>query len=219
MSDARRTAASGAQPGGRERGTEPLSRRRFLASTAAGVLTPLIVTRLVAQAPAADSAAPRSAAELRDPAAAGRSRNRTRDIDNDEAVKAVELQLACTCGCTLDIYTCRTTDFTCTYSPELHREIVALNEQGLTSEQIIDAFVEKYGEKALMAPRPEGFNLAGYLVPGAAIGIAGGVLAWFIGRRQRLSPATVPASASPAELDATPEEIERLRRALDEVDA
>lgn len=196
-------------------GERPLSRRRFLVNAAAGALTPLAVSRLVAQAPAVDSSA---AAELRDPAAAGRSRTRTSEVDNDEKVKAIELQLGCTCGCTLDIYTCRTTDFTCTFSPQLHREIVAMNEQGLTSGQIIDAFVEKYGEKALMAPKPEGFNLAGYLVPGAAIGLAGGILAWFIGRRERLAP-SAPTPLTPEELGATPEELERLREALDEVDA
>ena len=207
--------------------TSRVSRRRFLVSVAAGAITPIAVTRLVAQGvsgssvTAADTAgAPaRSAAELRDPAAAGRSRQRTRDIDNDEAIKWAELRLACTCGCTLDIYTCRTTDFTCTYSPQLHREIVALNEQGLTPQQIIDAFVEKYGEKALMAPKPEGFNLAGYLVPGAAIGVAGGVLAWFIGRRQRVAAAPAGAGAPLVGIDATPEELARLRDALDEVEA
>lgn len=205
------------------------SRRRFLASAAGGVLTPFAITRLVAQGTAStppqagasgDGAeAARSAAELRDPAAAGRPRERTRDIDNAEAVKYAELRLLCTCSCTLDIYTCRTTDFTCTYSPQLHREIVALNEQGLTPQQIIDTFVEKYGEKALMAPKPQGFNLAGYLVPGAAIGVAGGVLAWFIGRRQRVSAVATVAGPSLADVDATPEELARLRAALDEVEA
>lgn len=204
-----------------------VDRRWFLLSAAGGILAPFGVSRLVAQ-----SSGP-SASELRDPASAGRSRPRTSSVDNDEAIKSVELRLACTCGCTLDIYTCRTTDFTCTYSPQLHREVVALSEQGLTSEQIIDAFVEKYGEQALMAPKPEGFNLAGYLVPGAAITVAGGVLAWFIGRRQRLSPGVAggpaggpagvldagPAAGDgPAGVDASPDELERLRRALAEVE-
>ena len=213
----------------------PVSRRRFLVHAAAGAVTPFVVTRLVAQGTAAPGAggAPEpgpAAAELRDPAAAGRARERTTDVDNDEVVKSIELRLGCTCTCTLDIYTCRTTDFTCTYSPELHREIVAMNEQGMTPDQIIDAFVEKYGEQALMAPKPEGFNLAGYLVPGAAIGLAGGLLAWFIGRRQQLSPAAAAggggggggggaAGLPMAAVDATPEELARLREALDEVDA
>src|SRR4051794_31625669 len=63
---------------------------------------------------------------LRDPSVIGRPREPTRATDNDEAIKQIEQRLHCTCGCNLDIYTCRTTDFTCTYSPELHKEVVAL---------------------------------------------------------------------------------------------
>ena len=42
----------------------------------------------------------------------------------------------------------------------------------------------KYGEKALMAPKPEGFNLWGYLLPGSAILVAGGALVALISRRR-----------------------------------
>ena len=38
-----------------------------------------------------------------------------------------------------------------------------------------------------MAPKPEGFNLAGYVVPGAAILAVGGIVAWIIRRRLRRS--------------------------------
>src|SRR6478609_181852 len=62
---------------------------------------------------------------------------------NDATVKAAELRLACPCPCTLDVFTCRTTDFTCSYSPERHKEIVALVEQGMGEEQVIDAMVGK----------------------------------------------------------------------------
>ncbi len=103
------------------------------------------------------------------------------------SVRNTELKLRCTCGCTLDVFTCRTTDFTCTYSPALHREVVDLFAEGKTSEAVIAAFVDKYGEKILMAPKPEGFNLAGYVVPGAAILAVGGIVAWIIRRRVRLS--------------------------------
>ena len=47
----------------------------------------------------------------------------------------------------------------------MHREVLALREHGLKSAQeVLDAFVAEYGEKALMAPKPEGFNLWGYLL-------------------------------------------------------
>jgi cytochrome c-type biogenesis protein CcmH len=154
---------------------------------------------------------------LRDPSAVGRPRAPSDPEENAAEIQAIELRLACNCGCTLDVFTCRTTDFSCTYSPKLHREVLALRNDGMSAQQVIDAFVDKYGEKALMAPKPKGFNLAGYLVPGAVITAAGAALAFVIGRRRAVA-ATPAGSANLAPTDASPEELERLRRALDEVE-
>jgi cytochrome c-type biogenesis protein CcmH len=167
---------------------------------------------------------------LRDPASAGRPQERKTARDNDEFVTAVEHRLQCTCGCTLDIYTCRTTDFTCTYSPDLHKEVLALKDQGKTADEIVQAFVAKYGEKILMAPKPEGFNLAGYVVPGTAILLVGGIMFLILQRRTRMRAAAVanaatapaqaesgPAVAPPAGVGAatpTAAELERLNREL-----
>jgi hypothetical protein len=78
---------------------------------------------------------------LRDPYAVGRPRDVTRIEDYDERIKTIEHRLACNCGCTLDVFTCRTTDFTCTYSPKLHREVVAMDKAGKSAQEILDAFV------------------------------------------------------------------------------
>jgi cytochrome c-type biogenesis protein CcmH len=165
-----------------------------------------------------DSLAGRGAVgTLRDPSAAGRARQPTAAGDSDEEIKAIEHRLACTCGCTLDIFTCRTTDFTCTYSPELHREVLALHQEGKSAQEIVDAFVAKYGEKALMAPKAEGFNLWGYLLPGGAIAAGGAALFALISRR-RVAVAAAGDGAAAADPSATPEELERLRRALSEVE-
>ena len=169
---------------------------------------------------------------LRDPAAAGRPRAPTEIADYDERIKAIEHRLACSCGCTLDIFTCRTTDFTCTYSPKLHREVVELDRSGKTAQEILDAFVNEYGEKALMAPKAEGFNLWGYLLPGSAILVAGGALVAVLSRRRaavaaaggagiaepRLSVERPGSEAKSTSAPASPEEMERLRRALAEVE-
>lgn len=147
------------------------------------------------------------------------------EAQNDETVKTIERRLKCTCGCNLDIFTCRTTDFTCELSPALHREVVALLEAGNSPDEVVAAFVAKYGEEVLMAPVPEGFNLAGYLVPGAALLVAGGVLVAVIRRRHRVAQAAAaPAGgmgtsdlpASPAGLST--EELAKLEEALQEVD-
>jgi cytochrome c-type biogenesis protein CcmH/NrfF len=165
-----------------------------------------------------DSLAGRGAVgTLRDPTAIGASRAPTAADENEAEIQGIETRLACNCGCTLDVFTCRTTDFSCTYSPRLHREVLALRSQGKTAQQVLDAFVAKYGEKALMAPKPKGFNLAGYLVPGVTILSAGAALVMLVFRRRR-APATAapaPGAAPPA---ASAEEMERLRRALAEVE-
>ena len=154
---------------------------------------------------------------LRDPSAVGAPRTPTGPLDNEEFIKAVEHRLHCTCGCNLDVYTCRTTDFSCGTSPRLHREVVALHESGMAAQEIIDTFVAKYGESILMAPKPEGFNLAGYLVPGVVILIGGAILALRLSRRARaVAPAAAPAAAAP--VVATAEELERLRAALAQAD-
>jgi cytochrome c-type biogenesis protein CcmH len=143
-------------------------------------------------------------------------------------VTSIEKRIQCTCGCTLDVYTCRTTDFTCTYSPALHKEVLALQDEGKNSDEIVAAFVAKYGEKVLMAPKAEGFNVAGYVLPGLLILLVGGVMLAILQRRARLSrPAAVPGappmpagavaaitSAPPASAD----ELERLQRELREMD-
>lgn len=154
---------------------------------------------------------------LADPAAAGASQAPTAADENAAEIQAIETHLACNCGCTLDVFTCRTTDFSCTYSPRLHREVLALRSQGLTAQQVLDAFVAKYGEKALMAPKPKGFNLAGYLVPGAAILSVGAALVMLVVRRRGAVAAAEPGPGALAPT-ASAEEMERLRQALAEVE-
>ena len=151
---------------------------------------------------------------LRDPSAAGPPKAPATERDNEPFLQAVEHRIRCTCGCNLDVYTCRTTDFTCSTSPRMHREVLALQDQGKNAEEIVAAFVAQYGEQVLMAPKPEGFNLAGYLVPGTLLLMGGAVLTVLLRRRMRVAAAeriTVPADSMP---DATPEELARLNREL-----
>lgn len=158
-----------------------------------------------------------SSGRVFDPSRAGRPREVTTAADNDAAIQAIEKRLRCTCGCGLDIYTCRTTDFTCTYSPALHKQVVTLAEQGKNAQQIIDAFVAQYGEAALMAPPRRGFNLAGYFVPSIAILAAAFFLVRVLRRWTREAEGVVaptPSPETPAP-NASPAELQRLRDELD----
>jgi cytochrome c-type biogenesis protein CcmH len=193
---------------GRDPGA-PVSRRNFLG--------------LGLVATVQDSLAGRGATgTLRDPSVVGRSRTPTDARENDAEIQAIEQRLACNCGCTLDVFTCRTTDFSCTYSPALHREVLALRDEGKTAQQILDAFVAKYGEKALMAPKPQGvLNLTGYLLPGALIAAAGAGLLLYIGKRKTAVVAAEKGQAPVARATTgttDPDELERLRRALAEIE-
>ncbi len=158
------------------------------------------------------------AGRVYDPQRAGRPKEATTALDTDAHIQAIEKKLRCSCGCGLDIYTCRTTDFQCTYSPALHKDVLRLAGQGKTAQQIIDEFVTQYGQVALMAPPKAGFNLAGYLLPGFAIIVAGFFLVRTLRRWTRDAAAAAPARpARPP--TATPAELERLRRELDRLDA
>ena len=135
---------------------------------------------------------------------------------NDEDRDSLERQIRCQCGCTLDVYICRTTDFSCQVSPAMHRDIISLVAGGYAAQEILDAFVTTYGERALMAPKREGFNLAGYLVPFAALG-AGAVALTVVlrGMSRRPAPAaTGPRGAPPASAHPTDDEIARLQAAV-----
>ncbi len=154
------------------------------------------------------------AGRLWDPARAGRPLEPVNAADNDAAIQAIEKQLHCTCGCNLDVYTCRTTDFTCTVSPAMHQHVVGLAERGMTGQQIIDQFVREHGVAILMAPPKRGFNLAGYFVPSVLIVAAGLVLTLVLRRWARTAaPDRVPAR--PLAPAGTVEELERLRGELD----
>ena len=122
----------------------------------------------------------------------------------------LEHKLKCQCGCVLDVYTCRTTDFTCPLSPAMHRDVLALASTGYNAQEIVIAFQAVYGERVLMAPVKQGFNLVGWTLP--FIVIAGGGVAVFRWVRNRSTRGAVPAPA--AHVAATPEEISAIEAAV-----
>ncbi|CAN5789244.1 hypothetical protein BH11GEM1_BH11GEM1_03640 [soil metagenome] len=134
---------------------------------------------------------------------------------NDEDRDALEREIRCQCGCTLAVYICRTTDFSCQVSPAMHRDIISLVDGGYSAQEILDSFVTTYGERALMAPKREGFNLTGYLMPFAALGIGAVALTTVLRRMSnRPSPVVAGPRVVRAGSDATDDEMARLDAAI-----
>ena len=98
-----------------------------------------------------------------------------------------------------------------------------LRSAGKSPEEVIAAFVAKHGEQILMAPPAEGFNLAGYLVPGIVIVSIGALITAIILRRQTVRQSASPTEPQPLGQTVRPSDsptatdLDRLERALTEV--
>jgi cytochrome c-type biogenesis protein CcmH len=128
---------------------------------------------------------------------------------------ALEHRMRCQCGCTLDVYTCRTTDFSCQVSPSMHRDVLSLVSGGYSAQEILDAFVGVYGERVLMAPSAAGFNLLGWIAPFAVLGVGAILVAALLRnwrRGTRPAPANPPVSSRSG--DGTEDELARLDAAV-----
>src|SRR3954471_4025679 len=124
----------------------------------------------------------------------------------------LEHQLHCQCGCNLDIYTCRTTDFACSVSPAMHADVMGLVSGGHGAAEILAAFKAVYGEKVLMAPGKHGFNLLGYTMPFVALGAGAVAVSVLINRWKSRAPGTAPIAAHP--VDASEGELAALDAAI-----
>jgi cytochrome c-type biogenesis protein CcmH len=91
-------------------------------------------------------------------------------------VKEVEPDLMCNCGCGDNLADCG-----CEVSAQYRDIIKNLIAQGKSKDDILDYFVDKYGEEILAILPDTGFNKVAYLVPGLAF-LGGGILAVVIVR-------------------------------------
>jgi len=186
-------------------------------------LAVLAATLALASIALAQQAPDTGQGRLAAPRMAGRGQAPVTARDNDSTVKAIERQLRCTCGCNLDVFTCRTTDFTCATSPAMHRVVVARLDSGMTAAQVIAAFQQQYGEVVLMSPPKHGFNWAAYLMPFVGLfiglGIVGAVMrGWFRVRPRQPLEGEAPAEAGAAPT-ASDDEMQRLKRELERFEA
>lgn len=216
-----------------------VTRRQFLVALGAGAATTLATGTLLSPLAAEPLGAQDGAQPGAQPGAPGVDMSgsgyrpvalppkpNAKPLLEKEQMEALERQLGCACPCTLDVFTCRTTDFSCGISPQMHRDVLRLIEGGYSGDEIIQAFERTYGEAVLMAPKREGFNLAGYWMPFAALG-TGAVVVFGLIRRwgaraaetraalDRSRAAGVAANGrAPHGVHATADEMARLEAAI-----
>jgi cytochrome c-type biogenesis protein CcmH len=102
--------------------------------------------------------------------------------------------ILCDCGC----HPQAVHDCACGRAEEMRSEIAARIAQGKTGQQVIDAYVAHHGEKILVAPTAQGFNLVAWLGPGALlVGAAVGLT--LVLKRWRRPTSEAPHRESPLE--------------------
>jgi cytochrome c-type biogenesis protein CcmH len=115
----------------------------------------------------------------------------------DTSLPDIEDEVMCpVCGVTLEL---------ATESPQANQErdfIRKLIAQGLTKDEIKDRLVAEFGSEVLAEPGDSGFDLAAWLVPGAAIVIAGGAIVLGLRRWRRAGAAGEADDAEEPEPDA-----------------
>jgi cytochrome c-type biogenesis protein CcmH len=204
--------------------SQPLSRRDFVR---AGTVIVAGISATVSRVHAQDAAAQaQGAANIEMPQTAYKpvslpnKPNATplvAQLQRDE----LERGLKCACPCKLDVFTCRTTDFQCGISPAMHSDVVRLIAGGYSADEIIAAFTTVYGERVLMAPVKEGFNIMGYVVPFITVGVGATMLITLLQRWKRETAAEAPLVVSKSVLpisgtipEATDDELRRLEAAV-----
>jgi cytochrome c-type biogenesis protein CcmH len=114
--------------------------------------------------------------------------------DRNDRIRALSGNFICVCGCHQLLNACN--HFNCPSSGPMFSELGMRVDEGLSDEQIVAYFVDKYGTTVLAAPPVSGFNLAAWIMPFAALGI-GMIVAIYFARQFRARWAGAPAASSP----------------------
>ena len=97
---------------------------------------------------------------------------------------------------------------------EMRAEIIQRLQEGQPEEEIIQAFVDRYGKQVLNQPPVEGFNLLAWVIPFVGLAVALIVGAWALRQWLQRRPVTV---VEPVESGAGDLPEEYLRRLEEEV--
>ena len=95
-------------------------------------------------------------------------------------VDEVADELICQCGCGMVLSECN--HAVCGSREEMKASIADQIDQGKSKGEIVQFFVEAYGEQVLSSPSKRGFNLTAWIAPFVAL-LIGGVAVYFTLRK------------------------------------
>ncbi len=97
-------------------------------------------------------------------------------------MEEVASKLSCYCGTCPHLVV---TKCGCSTAEQIKVDVQRMIDQGMSEKQIIQWYVDKYGETVLAAPPTKGFNLTAWAVPFLAFFAGGFVLFSFLKKQQR----------------------------------
>lgn len=116
-------------------------------------------------------------------------------------------QLACLCGCGSSVTSCNMLQ--CHFSEPARQKLLSMVNAGASDSEILASFVREYGQRILLKPPSEGFNLLGWLMPFIAIA-AGLAFVWWVIQRFRKPLPVAALEPDPAMLARAEKDLENL---------
>ena len=133
-----------------------------------------------------------------------------------EAVKEVARELVCLCGdCNREsLATCL-----CSFAASQRQRLEADLDAGMTRQETIALFVDRFGPVVLATPPREGYNLLAWIVPSVLLILGiGAVRTVLVGWRRNRTAAPIQPESGRSTMARIPEHEARLRQELDHLD-
>ncbi len=109
-----------------------------------------------------------------------------------QRIREVADNFICICGtCNQVLHSCN--HLGCPNGDPMMAEVAALLDQGLSEDDIVQNFAEKYGYTVLSSPPTSGFNLTAWIMPFAALFIGAMTVVYFIRRFRSQGPEAAAA--------------------------
>jgi cytochrome c-type biogenesis protein CcmH/NrfF len=131
-----------------------------------------------------------------------------------QAVESVTGRIICDCGCSnLTIKEC-----TCGKADRVRAEVTARLDSGQSPDQVVQTYVDEFGEQILAAPTTKGFNLVGWLAPFAALILAAAFLVMALRRWSKVPWQEAPLLTPTGPAGRRAPDPSFLKRVEDEID-